>query len=211
MEREELFALLKREVLDRWTGEEEIAPCREQEVCLEMAMAPMPAPKPKARKAPSVRRPLSAEAMIDAAADIRAERSAKAMPMPCMAPAAASVLPPDLEDPEPDFMLALQRRMEEDGRRPSEIYEPAGVDRRTFSKLVTHRIMVTRETAMALTFALGGTRAEMEHMLSLSGYAFSAATLRDRVLSWCAGRSLSIGETNDMLCRAGLSTLNEAR
>ena len=71
------------------------------------------------------------------------------------------------------------------GMRDSEVYKAAQVDKRLFSKMVSNReYRPSKDTAIALSFALKLSLAEANDMLSRAGYTLSHSNQRDVIIEY---------------------------
>lgn len=71
------------------------------------------------------------------------------------------------------------------GMRDSEVYKAAQVDKRLFSKMVSNRdYRPSKDTAIALSFALRLSLSEANDMLSRAGYTLSHSNKRDVIIEY---------------------------
>lgn len=71
------------------------------------------------------------------------------------------------------------------GMRDSQVYKAAYVDKRLFSKIMSNReYKPSKDTAIALAFALKLTLSEAEDLLSRAGYTLSHSNKRDVIIEY---------------------------
>ncbi|MCF0110600.1 MAG: macro domain-containing protein [Erysipelotrichaceae bacterium] len=81
-----------------------------------------------------------------------------------------------------DTLLSL---MDKTGKKDSEIYKKANVDRRLFSKIVNNKnYRPSKETALAFAFALELTVPQTNQLLSTAGYTLSHSSKADIVAEY---------------------------
>lgn len=85
-----------------------------------------------------------------------------------------------LEAPEESFPDMLDRFIRESGRRPSEIYRAADMDRRTFSKLRMYpKHPVSKRQIVSLGLVLRLTAGQLDALLRAAGLALSGSDPED--------------------------------
>lgn len=121
----------------------------------------------------------------------------------CLSEAKLSI---DIEDfikikQRPPFNEILFKLIAEKGVRDSDIYKKAGIDRRHFSKIRTNpKYHVSKNTAIALAFALELNTDEAEGFLSAAGYSLSDSETFDLVIQFCFEKEIySVDEVNQAL------------
>lgn len=95
-------------------------------------------------------------------------------------------------------LLAL---IDKSGKTDAEIYRAAGLDRRHFSKIRSQPgYRPKKQTATALALALRLSRAELDELLALCGYALSRSDTADLVVMFCVERGIyDLLEVNEAL------------
>lgn len=94
-------------------------------------------------------------------------------------------------------MLSL---IDKTGKKDSEVYKKAGIDRRLFSKIRSNKEYTpAKKTVIALCLALELSRNEADLLLSSAGYSLSRADDFDLVVAFCIEKNvydfMSINET----------------
>ena len=83
------------------------------------------------------------------------------------------------------FSEMLLRLVKESGKKPSEIYNRADIDRQTFSKIKLNKdYQPDKDTAVAFAIALKLDLPTTKKLLETAGYALSNATKRDIIISF---------------------------
>ena len=82
------------------------------------------------------------------------------------------------------FSEMLMRLVKESGKKPSEIYRRADIDRQTFSRIKTNKnYQPSKDTAVAFALALKLDLPTTKKLLETAGYALSNASKRDVIIS----------------------------
>ena len=107
--------------------------------------------------------------------------------------AVSAVQPPDLEEMlaemDAGFSEALLMLIDRSGRKDSEVYKKANVDRKLFSKIRGNRLYKpSRPTAVALAVALELSMDETKELLMKAGYALSHSSKFDIIIEFFIGR-----------------------
>ncbi len=83
------------------------------------------------------------------------------------------------------FSQRLAELIGEKGLRDSAVYMAAGMDRRLFSKIISSKnYKPSKDTALALVFALSLTLDEAKDLLDRAGYTLSHSSRRDVILEY---------------------------
>ena len=84
------------------------------------------------------------------------------------------------------FVQQLLSLIDKTGKKDSDIYKKAGIDRRLFSKIRSNKTYTpAKKTAIALCLALELPRAETDMLLSSAGYSLSRADDFDLIIAFC--------------------------
>jgi len=90
-----------------------------------------------------------------------------------------------LSEMDAGFSETLLRLIDRSGRRDSEVYKKAGVDRKLFSKIRKNRnYQPSKPTALAFAFALELSLDETEDLLARAGYALSHSSKFDIIVEY---------------------------
>ena len=82
------------------------------------------------------------------------------------------------------FSEKLMELIKEKGKRPSEVYNNADVDKAVFSKIKANKYYhPTKDTALAFAIALELNLKETADLIGRTGYALSASSERDLIIS----------------------------
>ena len=82
------------------------------------------------------------------------------------------------------FSEKLMELIKEKGKRPSEVYNSADVDKAVFSKIKANKYYhPTKDTALAFAIALELNLKETADLIGRTGYALSASSERDLIIS----------------------------
>lgn len=100
------------------------------------------------------------------------------------------------------FTQQLLRLVDQSGQKDSDIYKKAGIDRRLFSKIRSHKEYTpSKRTVMALCLALELPRDQADLLLASAGYSFSRADAFDLVIAFCMEKKvydlISVNEVLD--------------
>lgn len=92
---------------------------------------------------------------------------------------------------KPSFSKLLFMYIDKLGVIDSQVYKKAGIDRRHFSKIrSTPNYHPSKNTAIALAFALKLNHKEAEKLLSSAGYTLSDSETFDLVITFCFHRKI---------------------
>lgn len=107
------------------------------------------------------------------------------MAAPMCAPMAAPALDDLLEHLDADFSETLLRLIDRSGKKDSEVYKKANVDRKLFSKIRNNpNYKPSKPTALAFAIALELDLAETKDLLARAGYALSASSKFDVIVEY---------------------------
>ena len=127
---------------------------------------------------------------VEAHTDLGAERLRRGalhreMVAPMCAPMAAPALDDLLEHLDAGFSETLLRLIDRSGKKDSEVYKKANVDRRLFSKIRNNsNYKPSKPTALAFAIALELDLAETKDLLARAGYALSASSKFDVIVEY---------------------------
>ena len=83
------------------------------------------------------------------------------------------------------FVDCLLYYIDSKNLKGSEVYKAAQIDKRLFSKIVSDReYKPSKDTAIALAFALKLSLAEAQNLLSRAGYTLSHSSTRDIIIEY---------------------------
>ena len=101
------------------------------------------------------------------------------------------------------FVDKLLYHINQKGLRDSEVYKAAQVDKRLFSKMVSNRdYKPSKDTAIALAFALRLSLDEANDLLSRAGYTFSHSNKRDIIIEYFFREGIcNLLDVNEVLYR----------
>lgn len=126
------------------------------------------------------------EAHTDSGAE-RLRRGAlhREMAAPMCAPMAAPALDDLLEHLDAGFSETLLRLIDRSGKKDSEVYKKANVDRKLFSKIRNNpNYKPSKPTALAFAIALELDLEETKDLLARAGYALSASSKFDVIVEY---------------------------
>lgn len=107
------------------------------------------------------------------------------MAAPMCAPMAAPALDYLLEHLDAGFSETLLRLIDRSGKKDSEVYKKANVDRKLFSKIRNNsNYKPSKPTALAFAIALELDLAETKDLLARAGYALSASSKFDVIVEY---------------------------
>lgn len=91
------------------------------------------------------------------------------------------------------------------GRRDSDVYKKAHIDRRLFSKIRSNKKYIPcKKTVIALCLALELDREEADALLSSAGYSLSRADDYDLVIAFCIDKKVyNFFEVNEVMAHFG--------
>jgi hypothetical protein len=100
------------------------------------------------------------------------------------------------------FARQLFQMIGKTGKKDSEIYKKAGMDRRLFSKIRSSKDYIpAKKTVIALCLALELPRADTDALLASAGYSLSNANDYDLIIAFCIEKKvfdfIGINETLD--------------
>lgn len=127
---------------------------------------------------------------VEAHTDLGAERLRRGalhreMVAPMCAPMAAPALDDLLEHLDAGFSETLLRLIDRSGKKDSEVYKKANVDRKLFSKIQNNsNYKPSKPTALAFAIALELDLAETKDLLARAGYALSASSKFDVIVEY---------------------------
>ena len=148
------------------------------------------------------------ERYVDAHTDHRRERlrqvsaAENRMPSACeAAPMAASGLDEALAHLDAGFSETLLKLIDRSGKKDSEIYKKANVDRKLFSKIRSNpAYRPSKPTAVAFAVALELSLPETRDLIARAGYALSASSKFDVIVEYfIARKNYNIFEINEAL------------
>ena len=92
---------------------------------------------------------------------------------------------------KPTFSNLLFKYIDKLGSMDSEVYKKAGIDRRHFSKIrSTTNYHPSKNTAIALAFALNLDQKEADILIGAAGYTLSGSETFDLVITFCFNRKI---------------------
>ena len=143
------------------------------------------------------------ERYVDAHTDHRRVSVAEnRMPSACeAAPMAVSGLDEALAHLDAGFSETLLKLIDRSGKKDSEIYKKANVDRKLFSKIRSNpAYRPSKPTAVAFAVALELSLPETRDLIARAGYALSASSKFDVIVEYFIGRkNYNIFEINEAL------------
>lgn len=143
------------------------------------------------------------------------QEEAMAMPMEASkcAPAPKAISVDDLHDllerTDEGFSATLLKLIDRSGKKDSEVYKRANIDRKLFSKIRSNpNYQPSKPTVLAFAIALELDLQETEMLLSRAGLALSHANKQDIVVEFfIKNKNYDIFELNSVLFALDLSTL----
>jgi hypothetical protein len=107
------------------------------------------------------------------------------------------------------FAHTLDKKREEKGLSPSELYKKANIDRRLYSRFMgPEGRHPSKNTAISFALALGLDRQEFDEMLQTAGFALSNTSSRDVCIMYCLENGIyDIDDVNALLFAIGLEPL----
>ena len=105
----------------------------------------------------------------------------------------------------PSFTDSVMSYMRENSLSSASVYRRAQIDRRLFSKMLSDRdFHPSKDTALAITFALHLPYFQATDLLCRSGYALSHSSRRDLILEYFLKEQIfDLNEINEVLDRLG--------
>jgi hypothetical protein len=103
------------------------------------------------------------------------------------------------------FVQQLLSLIDRTGKKDSEIYKKAGIDRRLFSKIRSDTMYApSKKTVLSLCVALELSREDADLLLSSAGYSLSRASNFDLVIAFCIEKKeYNLHEINEVLDHFG--------
>ncbi|MBR2520469.1 MAG: hypothetical protein IKE46_11920 [Selenomonadaceae bacterium] len=107
------------------------------------------------------------------------------------------------------FSEMLMRLVKESGKKPSEIYKRADLDRQIFSRIKLNKdYQPSKDTAIAFAFALKLDLPTTKKLLETAGFALSSASKRDVIISFFIDSEIfSLRKLNENLYDYGQAVL----
>lgn len=90
------------------------------------------------------------------------------------------------------------------------LYTKANISKQTYHNIISGKVVPTRESAVALSFALDLNLDDTELLLSVAGHSFLPTDAFMRIVKECITLGKDIQEANKRLDEAGLSPLGNA-
>ena len=124
-----------------------------------------------------------------------------AMPAPMMASVAAGGLDDLLAHLDAGFSETLLKRIDRSGKKDSDVYKKANVDRKLFSKIRNNPdYRPSKPTAIAFAIALELDLDETRDLIARAGYALSSSSKFDVIIEYFIGqKKYDIFEINEAL------------
>ena len=124
-----------------------------------------------------------------------------AMPAPMMASVAAGGLDDLLVHLDAGFSETLLKRIDRSGKKDSDVYKKANVDRKLFSKIRNNPdYRPSKPTAIAFAIALELDLDETRDLIARAGYALSSSSKFDVIIEYFIGqKKYDIFEINEAL------------
>jgi hypothetical protein len=114
--------------------------------------------------------------------------------------APAETVPLNLDNLDESFSTTLMQLIDDSGKKDSEIYNRAGIDRRLFSKIRCSDYTPSKRTILALAIALELTLEQTNDLLNRAGYSLSHSKKSDLIVEFfIKNRRYSIPEINQIL------------
>ena len=107
------------------------------------------------------------------------------------------------------FSQMVLHRIDQSGKKDSEVYKAACISRSVFSNLRKDRnYQPSRETALSLTIALEMTLEESEKLMEKAGFALSDDRRFDQIIRFCIMNKIyDIMDINELLYENGEQTI----
>lgn len=115
----------------------------------------------------------------------------------------------ELHKSKETFSTKILHYIDEQGRKDSEIYKKAGMDRKHFSKLRCDKnYRPTKDTVVALCLALELDVNKAVELLGLAGFSFSGSNERDLTILYCIqSRIYALVDVNQVLDYQGMKAI----
>lgn len=115
----------------------------------------------------------------------------------------------ELHKSKETFSTKILQYIDELGRKDSEIYKKAGMDRKHFSKLRCDKnYRPTKDTVIALSLALELDVNKTIEVLGLAGFSFSGSNERDLTILYCIQSKIySLVDVNQVLDYQGMKAI----
>ena len=110
---------------------------------------------------------------------------------------------------EETFTQLVIRYMREKNLTPPEVYTPACIDRKLFSKIISNiHYQPTKNTAVKLALGLQLSSDETDKLLNAAGFALSRSKITDLVISYCISHNQrTVWQVNGILEDYGLAAI----
>ena len=110
---------------------------------------------------------------------------------------------------EETFTQMLIRFMNNKNLTPPEVYTPACIDRKLFSKIISNiHYQPTKNTAVKLALGLQLSSDETDKLLNAAGFALSRSKITDLVISYCISHNQrTVWQVNGILEDYGLAAI----
>jgi len=107
------------------------------------------------------------------------------------------------------FSHFLDRKREEKGLTPAQLYKKANIDRRQYSRFMgPDGRHPSKNTVISFALALRLTRQEFDEFLQTAGYALSNSSSLDVCIMYCLEKNIyAIDEVNALLFAIGIQPL----
>ena len=106
------------------------------------------------------------------------------------------------------FVQQLLSMIDKTGKKDSDIYKKAGLDRRLFSKMRSNKFYApSKKTVLSLCLSLELSRQDADLLLSSAGYSLSRASDSDLAVAFCIERKIfDLRDINELLDHFGYET-----
>lgn len=110
---------------------------------------------------------------------------------------------------ELSFSEKLVELIKEKGKKPSDIYKKAEIDKALFSKIKSNKnYHPTKETALAFAIALHLSLEETQDLIGRAGYALSNSMKKDLIIRcYIEARAYNVNDINEKLIDYGFDPL----
>ena len=205
----------EREEKSETVSEREALTLHDADVCMSCEIAPdYIADEPPARRKIAAKKAAmsSAPAMASAQPIAKEKRAASSMLRRWFdedyQPAAKLPKPGDFPIEE-TFTQMLIHFMNNKNLTPPEVYTPACIDRKLFSKIISNiHYQPTKNTAVKLALGLQLSSDETDKLLNAAGFALSRSKITDLVISYCISHNQrTVWQVNGILEDYGLAAI----